>query len=145
MNILALFVVLILNFLSPGAQSLSEYPYMGSATCDDVAAAYHATINPWLGYPEGWTQPADLEWFRRIRLEGDAEIWIHRAVSDPSHEYLTYLFDKEITTALDGTHPGYHHICALVRPVSAAQLALDRTRAALREVYRRAWIATFIN
>ena len=133
-----------LLFASPSQQS-DAYPYMGSAACDQVADAYNAQIDPWIGYPEGWNQPDDLQWHDRIHLEGESEVWVFHAYSGPGWEWIWYLIDQQITAAPDGTHEWFHHGCMLKRQIFPGQVVIDWTENTFWAIYREVWFWRYIH
>lgn len=83
-------------------------------TCAPIAALVGGTLEPWRGYPEGWTLPDDLAPRKRIDF-ADGGVIEYAADSEPGTRWLFVFLDYEATADANGEHYGQHNFCGPYR------------------------------
>lgn len=84
-------------------------PPQAKPDCREIEALTGGVELAWLGYPQGWALPEDLEMTSRIDF-ADGGLWEYAAESEPGVRYLWWFGDYVV----DGTPAGMHNFCAVV-------------------------------
>lgn len=82
-------------------------------TCAAVHALVGGELVEWIGYPQGWNLPDDLERGERIDF-ADGGVW--EFYSDSERARYVWVF---ITYTVDGEPRGYHDFCGPYRITDA--------------------------